>query len=97
MKIQTLAAILLSSTLAIGTAYAADEAMPASGNMSQTATSTASTDKDKAMNETKKHSKKHHKHKKHHHKKAETKTADAAPADANQANPANATSEPSVQ
>lgn len=78
MKIQKLAAILLSATFAIGTAYAADEAMPASGNMSQAAA--ASTDADKAATETKKHTKKHHKHKKHHHKKAETKTAEAAPA-----------------
>ena len=43
MKIQILAAVLLSS-FALSTAYAADDAMPAGNNMTPGATSTAATE-----------------------------------------------------
>lgn len=85
MKIQTLAAVLLS-TFAISTAYAADEAMPAGDNMTQSATTAAPADKAADTSATaKKHTKKHKKHKKHHHKKT---ASEAAPAEATTAEPA---------
>lgn len=72
MKIKTLAAVILS-TLAISTAYAADETMPATGdNMAPAASASGKAEETAAP--AKKHKKHTKKHKKHHC--AETAAAD---------------------
>lgn len=76
MKIQTLAAVILS-TLAISTANATDATMPTGDNMMQSTTAPAASADDKMAEKAtpaKKHTKKHKNHKKHAAEAAPTAT-----------------------